>query len=736
MKSYPGLSHKPKMLADYDYITEDSQLLDSIKRLSGHKRLAGDTEAKVLDLPRANGLDPHTARVRLLSFCAKGGIPQLWDLDTLSPEGLALVVQFLSSDRELIFHNATYDVKLIFSTLGLWLPKPLCSKVGFQTLALATGFKAGIQAGFSLESLVRDLLGVHLEKELGKSNWGRKKLSPEQLNYAALDVGAPKGKRYSSCLLTAYEMIEKQAFDLGMKAAWDLNQEMVTVVAQLEYKGLKVNQTYLKNIEYALISALDPLKLELADILKLQVDPMMKRKGGQLLLVRVPAQTTLKLLNNKAKLVDRVNEVLGLSLPNLEGKTLEGLKSTPEIEKLIIYTRYAKLLSEVQKYIELTHPITGALHSNLHIVGTATNRNSSSGEGDSRLNIQQIAGIKAPAIEVLSDPWGYNLDSEMRTVICTPREAIEAPDGFSIYDADYSKQEIVIAACIVAMIVKGGEPKLLESLWKDYRDDVLLDKDGNPILNAEGNPVKDPLNDIYVATARNIFAELSQVALEELDTYARTQKPAGVAHDFRKLAKIIVLAIMYGKAAPALALEFDCELEEAERYLRNFHKTFKALSKYIKTISKLSAEQKRIAMPWYGYLWVAEANAKGVEDKASIGRKGVNASIQSLGAIMIKLGLLYMKKDPILDFGRKSWPVAVVHDGLVIIAPGKSWISHFEFQKGGWYKPVFAHDEEAAYYGDIISGHMKRAMKDTLFGILQDEIPAKIDMKISKVWLH
>lgn len=724
------------------YITEREDLLMALDILRPFKLLALDTESYPLRIARASGLDPHTSRVRLLSLCSKEGPPYLFDILALSkdPTNIQTLKEFLLESRHYVAHNASYDCKVIKGTLGIWVKNIRCSMVGYQTLALATGHDAARKRGFSLQAMLRDILRIPIDKTEQKSDWSRPTLTLSQLNYAALDVGAPPGQPFNSSLLQCWLLIKEAALKLNMKRVWDLNQDLVPVLAMMEFEGLDVNKPYLKTLQKGLEEYLEPLMIDLARILKLPLEERLIMKGGQPTKVyKVPRETETQ-LNNKADLVHIVNKQLGLTLPNLASDTLQEFNCIPEIEKLSLYTRYAKQLSEAKKYLDIPNPITGRIHPSYNNVGTATNRSTSEGQKDEGLNmglnIQQAAGIGFK-VKMKGDPWGYNLDDLERTFYMILRNAIKAPKDHVLIDLDYAKQEILIGAIMTALVCLGGEPAILKTLWKDYRKETLKNDYQEDILDKDGRKIPHPLNDIYVATAVALFPELKNVPLEDLTRYAKKECPPGSPHGYRHIAKQIKLGIMYGKQAAAFAHELNCEQEVAEKYIKNWHKMFKSFSKYMKHMGRISSTQKRLALPWFGYLWVAEANAKGIEDKASIGRKGVNATIQGMGSIVMKLALCYMMRDPELDMGNKCIPLACIYDGLLVKAPGSSKITGYKEVSDGVFAPQFEGDETAQYYASKLKGHMIKAMKDVLEPILQAEIPAMVDIAgIADIWLH
>jgi ribonuclease D len=80
-----------------------------------------------------------------------------------------------------LFHFARADLAALKYYLGV-MPQPVyCTKI-------ASVLVRTFSDRHSLKELCRDLLGVELSKEQQTSDWGREKLSDEQLSYAASDV--------------------------------------------------------------------------------------------------------------------------------------------------------------------------------------------------------------------------------------------------------------------------------------------------------------------------------------------------------------------------------------------------------------------------------------------------------------------------------------------------------------------------------------------------------------------
>ena len=80
-----------------------------------------------------------------------------------------------------IFHFARFDIAKIKSALGIIVAPVYCTKIASKL----TRPKA---QKHSLKNLCEDMLGIQLDKEQQCSDWTKKELSPEQIQYAANDV--------------------------------------------------------------------------------------------------------------------------------------------------------------------------------------------------------------------------------------------------------------------------------------------------------------------------------------------------------------------------------------------------------------------------------------------------------------------------------------------------------------------------------------------------------------------
>lgn len=102
-------------------------------------------------------------------------------IDVLAIEDLSSLTALFADQRILkLFHAARQDMEVIYQTLGV-LPKPI-----FDT-QLASAFCGGdMQQGYG--AMVLERTGVELPKTQSRTDWTRRPLSAEQIEYAGDDV--------------------------------------------------------------------------------------------------------------------------------------------------------------------------------------------------------------------------------------------------------------------------------------------------------------------------------------------------------------------------------------------------------------------------------------------------------------------------------------------------------------------------------------------------------------------
>jgi len=80
-----------------------------------------------------------------------------------------------------LFHFATSDLAFLRQSLRVRVAPFFCTRVASRLVRTYT-------QSHGLKDLVREFLGIELDKQMQQTDWSRQDLSPQQLKYAAADV--------------------------------------------------------------------------------------------------------------------------------------------------------------------------------------------------------------------------------------------------------------------------------------------------------------------------------------------------------------------------------------------------------------------------------------------------------------------------------------------------------------------------------------------------------------------
>ncbi|MEP3200055.1 MAG: ribonuclease D [Lentilitoribacter sp.] len=183
-----------------------------------------ELEAACLDLAKADFITIDTEFLREKTFW-----PKLCLIQLASPER-ALIVDPLAKDIDLapffklmaddsvlkVFHAARQDLEIVFH-LGDLIPKPIFDS---QVAAMVLGYGDSI----AYDALVNKITGHHIDKTSRFTDWSRRPLTEQQLNYALADV---------THLRDVYLDLSAQLEEQG-RSTW-LNEEMAILEARETY---------------------------------------------------------------------------------------------------------------------------------------------------------------------------------------------------------------------------------------------------------------------------------------------------------------------------------------------------------------------------------------------------------------------------------------------------------------------------------------------------------------------
>jgi ribonuclease D len=127
------------------------------------------------------GLVPRRDKLCLVQLSAGDGNAHLVQLDRANYDAPNLKTLFADAGVTKIFHYARFDVAVIKYYLGVDVNPIYCTKIASKLTRTYTD-------RHGLKDLVKELLGIELNKQQQSSDWGAHMLSDPQKQYAAQDV--------------------------------------------------------------------------------------------------------------------------------------------------------------------------------------------------------------------------------------------------------------------------------------------------------------------------------------------------------------------------------------------------------------------------------------------------------------------------------------------------------------------------------------------------------------------
>ncbi len=197
------------------------------------------------------------------------------------------------------------------------------------------------------------------------------------------------------------------------------------------------------------------------------------------------------------------------------------------------------------------------------------------------------------------------------------RRFFRAQEGWTLVDADYSQIELRVLAHIA--------------------DDANM--------QAAFNSGED----IHTNTASQVF----------------DLPPLFVTPDMRRKAKAVNFGIVYGIGAFSLAQDIGVSVAEADRYIKNYLRTFSGVQKYMEDIVNFGKE-KGYVETLYGrrrYLPELTASNKNIQNFGK--RVAMNTPIQGTAADIIKIAMIRVY-DRLAKEERKSRLILQIHDELIV----------------------------------------------------------------------
>jgi ribonuclease D len=127
------------------------------------------------------GLVPRRDKLCLVQLSSGDGNAHLVQLDRANYDAPNLKALFTDPAVTKIFHYARFDVAVIKHYLGVETAPLYCTKIASKLTRTYTD-------RHGLKDLIKELLGIELNKQQQSSDWGAHVLSDPQKQYAAQDV--------------------------------------------------------------------------------------------------------------------------------------------------------------------------------------------------------------------------------------------------------------------------------------------------------------------------------------------------------------------------------------------------------------------------------------------------------------------------------------------------------------------------------------------------------------------
>jgi DNA polymerase-1 len=501
-----------------------------------------------------------------------------------------------------IFHNAKFDYKFIKRWGNIE-----CEGIydTFLTERVINCGKDNVRYG--LKDVCKKYLNVELNKEVRNQFIGLtgQPFREDQIVYGAKDVEYLIGvRKHQLPLIDRYKL----------NNVVDLENEVVTAFADIEYNGLDLDSEKWKEIEAVNMDNANTLEENLDEMIR--VDARVKHFVSKYIQTDMfTATEDIRDIDIKWTSPKQVLEVFQCIVPKLEnvnGKQMYKYRyKFPLIDKYVKYKEAMKLCTSYGDAFFKNLSSDNKIHTNFHQI-LDTGRVSSS-----KPNMQQI-----PADNIY-------------------RNCFTAPDGWSFVSSDYSSQELNVIA------YGSKDPVWIEALKNNQ--------------------------DLHSTCAELVYGEEWLTSGEDNCIYfKRKAKCSCPSHKkLRTNVKTINFGLAYGmgpnKLSDTLSIDLGAAKELIEKYFQTFPSIKGFLDKlgnygkkygYIKTFPPYN--RKRWFSNWYPKIW---NNKSSMMELGSIERASKNTPIQGASADMTKKALVLMRCY-IKDFDVPVKLVMTVHDQI------------------------------------------------------------------------
>ncbi len=351
--------------------------------------------------------------------------------------------EVLRTRRAIVGMNLKFDMSVLAFHLKLSFDD--VETVMYDVMLADKGLNSGKVRSFKLKDIVLRWLNYEQSKEEQLSYWLARPLAPEQLKYAAMDVITPG---------LVFRQLKKEIQITGDHLVeWTkLQMDFLKVLTKMELTGLNVNIENTEKLVQELNPVIEQLRNDIANgFWETDEDPFSepvwidglgdeivfdKEKQGMVM------KETKDLASHKETLIKIKAYGAKHDIPALTYTTSTGKDAFEEIEERIPLvnkiTEFRSLVKTQKDFCGaiLDFHVDGRIHSNFTQIGMEGTRMSSK-----QPNVQNIS--KAGSVE-------ENETYEEAYMRWKPSERLrtlfDAPEGYYMYDCDYSQIELYMIA--------------------------------------------------------------------------------------------------------------------------------------------------------------------------------------------------------------------------------------------------------------------------------------------------
>ena len=557
---------------DYELVTASSRAEAISKELLSKKVIAVDTET--------TGLDTHSDKV-VLTQINDGGKTYIFDMRQVNPETIREPLE--SKDILKIAQHVVFDYSMLNSNYNIKMKKVYCTSLAEQII------NAGVTSESNLAFLVKKYLGFKLNKDQQRtfSELKDKPLNKRQIKYATDDAAVlfPIYREQVS-RLKKESLVSTALLEFGCAPA----------VAMMQYNGVALDVNAWRSILKTAQHEKDVLESKI----KLFFEPYVEQ-------IDLFGNIGIN-IDSQQQMISWLNKA-GISLSNTKYETLKVLQTDHEVlNNLLQYRKHQKILTSYgESLLEKIHYITSRFHPDIRQIGARSGRFSFADP-----NLQQI-----PKDNLY-------------------RNCFFARPGFKIITADYSQQELRIAASV------SNDPVFIQF----FLDNV----------------------EVHCRTAEFIYGipwkEIDAARKDESSLYHKEYSK------YREIAKAISFMILYGGSEFGLMNRIGCSEKEAADIFSRYFKPFPKLKGFLERVKRESISNS-YAINVSGrkrYFRFPDSSSisefKSAINKAE--RVSINHIIQSSAADIMKraLGKLYLK----LVDRNDAFLLLSVHDEILVEA--------------------------------------------------------------------